>query len=113
MSSKYLHVVQVSDPLIALMHAVQVMNLLKMLILRTLRDRNCGNRAAKVSDSVGSFRRRDSIDGCDSSHDSRERFTRRLPPKYEYEFFVERHGSSSNASKPIGDNTTLSKLHNS
>ena len=28
-----------SDPLTALMHAVQVMNLLKMLILRTLRDR--------------------------------------------------------------------------
>jgi hypothetical protein len=31
--------VQMADPLTALMHAVQVMNFLKTLILRTLRDR--------------------------------------------------------------------------
>lgn len=31
--------VQMADPLTALMHAVQVMNLLKTLILRTLKDR--------------------------------------------------------------------------
>lgn len=30
---------QVADPLIALLHAVQVMNLLKRLVLRTLKDR--------------------------------------------------------------------------
>ncbi|OVA12547.1 CRIB domain [Macleaya cordata] len=32
---------QMSDPLTALMHAVQVMNLLKILILKTLREREC------------------------------------------------------------------------
>lgn len=34
-----IHYLQMADPLTALMHAVQVMNLLKTLILRTLKDR--------------------------------------------------------------------------
>ncbi|XP_047334834.1 rho GTPase-activating protein 2-like [Impatiens glandulifera] len=62
---------QMSDPLTALMHAVQVMNLLKTLILRTLREREDEDRAAKVGNlspmSIHSYDDRQSEEEMDTS----------------------------------------------
>ncbi|PQM34999.1 rho GTPase-activating protein 2 [Prunus yedoensis var. nudiflora] len=55
---------QMSDPLTALMHAVQVMNLLKTLIMKTLRER-------EENDETGGY---SPMSSCSSDHQTDEDF---------------------------------------
>lgn len=58
-----------SDPLTALMHAVQVMNLLKTLILKTLRDREETSTEEYSSMSSHSSDRQSEVDDYDSQQE--------------------------------------------
>ncbi|CAK8544244.1 unnamed protein product [Lathyrus sativus] len=60
---------QMSDPLTALMHAVQVMNLLKTLILKTLRDREETSTEEYSSMSSHSSDHQSEVDDYDSQHE--------------------------------------------
>ncbi|KMT05825.1 hypothetical protein BVRB_7g165670 [Beta vulgaris subsp. vulgaris] len=59
---------QMSDPLTALMHAVQVMNLLKTLIMRTLRERE----EAITEDNYSPMSSRSSCEASDEVYDSEQ-----------------------------------------
>lgn len=65
---------QMSDPLTALMHAVQVMNLLKTLILKTLREREDDDAGAysSFSSSLSSSGELDEDDGHDQQDDEND-----------------------------------------
>ncbi|KAL6639475.1 hypothetical protein ACP70R_023205 [Stipagrostis hirtigluma subsp. patula] len=62
---------QMSDPLTALMHAVQVMNFLKTLILKTLQEREDDDAGAYSSFSSSSSSLSDELDGEDR-HDQQD-----------------------------------------
>lgn len=60
---------QMSDPLTALMHAVQVMNLLKTLITKTLREREEANDGGYSPSSSLSSRQSEEEEEYDSQHE--------------------------------------------
>ncbi|GAA0162466.1 cytoskeletal protein [Lithospermum erythrorhizon] len=60
---------QMSDPLTALMHAVQVMNLLKSLILKTLREREETSAAGEYSPMSSGSSNRQTDEECDSQQE--------------------------------------------
>uniref|UniRef100_A0A7N0ZW48 Uncharacterized protein n=1 Tax=Kalanchoe fedtschenkoi TaxID=63787 RepID=A0A7N0ZW48_KALFE len=61
---------QMSDPLTALMHAVQVMNLLKTLIMKTIREREEASDGYSASPSPSSYSSQASDGGLDSQHET-------------------------------------------
>lgn len=70
MHSVFVLFVQMSDPLTALMHAVQVMNLLKTLITKTLRERDeAGDGGYSPSSSHSSERQSDEEEEYDSQQE--------------------------------------------
>jgi hypothetical protein len=63
---------QMSDPLTALMHAVQVMNLLKTLILRTLRERDDAGAYSSFSSSSSLSEELEDEEGHDQQDDEND-----------------------------------------
>lgn len=88
-----------SDPLTALMHAVQVMNLLKTLILRTMRERE---------DSEGTY---STFSSSSSLSDELDEVGREDQQDDDNDIGIEKYASDSSQSPKNMDKTVQLKMH--